>query len=183
MYRKCVTEVSARHQQQAEQALLTLMGRMAFEDITVTELCREAGLSRRVFYHLFNSKTGALYALLDHVILESAGWGTEIRDQSLRFFCYWKAHSALLDALQSNQLSGLLLERMIGCVLNEDFDIRYWLKEKGWRDEDVIVYHITGTMGLVYRWYYSGFRESPEEMAALLDKIITFPIAPENASK
>ena len=32
-------------------------------------------------------------------------------------------------------------------------------------------------MGLTFRWYYGGFRESPEEMAQLLEKIIVNPIA------
>ena len=30
---------------------------------------------------------------------------------------------------------------------------------------------------LVFRWYYSGFRDTPEEMAALLKKILTNPLA------
>lgn len=184
MYRKCVTEVSARHQKQVEQALLELMGKMPYEDITVTALCQAAGVSRRIFYHLFPSKMDALHALLDHTLLDTGHHYTDAPDPILGFFLYWKDHRNLLDALRDNQLSGLLLERMIANVLNEDYDLRYWVRANGWeKDRDIIIFHISGVMGLVYRWYYSDFRESPEEMAALLDQIVTTPLAKHNPLK
>ena len=178
MYRKCVTEISVRHQKQVEDALLALMEKIPYEDITVTELCRSAGVSRRVFYHLFSSKTGALHALIDHRLLAEESSFPHIEDHLLRFFLYWKENRALLDVLQANQLAGLLLERMITSVLSEDYDLRNWLKENGWEEEekDVIIFHLSGVMGLIYRWYYSGFQESPGEMASLMRKIITRPL-------
>ncbi len=178
MYRKCVTEVSARHQKQVEQALLELMGKMPYEDITVTALCQTAGISRRIFYHLFTGKTDALHALLDHTLLDAESYRPDIADPILRFFLYWKSCRSLLDALRDNRMSGLLLERMIENVLNEGYDLRHWVRANGWEKErDIIIFHVSGVMGLVYRWYYSDFRESPEEMAALLDQIVTTPLA------
>ena len=162
MYRKCVTEISVRHQSQVEDALLALMRKMPYEDITVTQLCQAAGVTRRVFYHLFNNKSDALHALLDHVILASVSHAPHIRDDILRFLLYWRDQQALLDALQENQLTGLLLERMISCILSEDYDVRHWLKTNGWEQQrDVLMFHLSGSMGLIYRWYFSGFRESP----------------------
>lgn len=180
MYRKCVTEISVRHQRQVEQALLDLMEKMPYEEITVTALCQTAGITRRVFYHLFPGKTDALWALIDHTILESESWEPDVRDPALRFFLYWKEQKPLLDALQANQMAGLLLERMIESVMKEDYDLRYWLKRNGWEQErDIIVFHLSGVIGLVYRWYFSDFQESPEEMAQLLKKIMTIPLAGE----
>ena len=98
---------------------------------------------------------------------------------ALRFFRFWKDHRNLLDALRESGLSSMLLERVITCVLNEDYDIRYWLRRNGWEDEkDIIVFNVSGVMALVFRWYYSDFQESPEEMAALLKKILSRPLAP-----
>lgn len=184
MYRKCVTEVSARHQKQVEESLLEMMQKTPYEDITVTQLCQAAGVSRRVFYHLFNSKQDALYAMLDHSILDSEFWRPEIPDPTQWFFLYWKAHRHLLDALRVNQMTGLLAERMMACILNESYDLRYWLRANGWNDEtDVMIFHLSGAMGLVFRWYYSDFRESPEEMALLLRRILTSPLIPQAAEK
>lgn len=178
MYRKCVTEASVQHQKQIEESLLQLMGKLPYDEITVTQLCQAAGVTRRVFYHLFSNKTGALYALIDHSILNIDSYRRDIPSDALRFFCYWKDQEALLDALSENGISGLLLERMIESVMNEDYDVRYWLKARGWENEtDILIFYLTGFMGLVHRWYYSGFRESPEEMAALMEKLLTRPLA------
>lgn len=183
MYRKCVTEVSVQHQKQVEDALLELMRKMPYEDITVTTLCRAAGLSRRVFYHLFANKSDALLALIDHRILASGNHDTVNGDEVLRFFRYWKEQQPLLDALQANRQTGLLLERMIENAIREEYDLRYWLKRNGWEKErDLIVFYFTGAMGLIYRWYYGGFRETPEEMAQLLNRILTVPLV-GNSSK
>lgn len=178
MYRKCVTEVSVQHQTQVTRTLLELMQKIPYEDISVTALCEASGISRRVFYHLFNNKTGALYALVDHTILGMESYRPDISRQALRPFLYWREQKKLLDALRDNQMNGLLLERMIENVMSEDFEVRYWLNARGWeKGTDIVVFCLTGFMGLTYRWYYGGFRESPEEMATLLEKLMTTPLA------
>lgn len=178
MYRKCVTEVSVRHQKQVEQSLLALMQKMTYEEISVTQLSAEAGISRRVFYHLFNSKADALYALIDHTLLDIESYRTELSNQPLRFFLYWREQKPLLDALGANAMTGLLLERMIESVLREDYDIRYLLKANGWEEEqEILVFNLSGIMGLVYSWYCSGYEKSPGEMAVLLERILTRPLA------
>lgn len=181
MYRKCTTERSALHQKQVEEALLELMLKMPYEDITVTLLCQSAGIARRVFYHLFSNKTGALHALIDHRILALEGCHRELSDDALRFFCYWKEQKALFDALWENNLVGLLLERMVIIVLDEDYDLQYWLRKNGWSQErDILIFQLSGIMGLTLSWYYSGYAQSPEEMAALVNRMMTHPLVTGN---
>ena len=92
-YRTCVTEKSAVQQKQITESLLLLMQSKPFSEITVTQLCQHANISRRTFYYLFSNLTGALYALIDR------------------------------KSLEKNGMSGLLLERMILRVLQEDHDV------------------------------------------------------------
>lgn len=174
MYRKCATETSVQHQRQVTEALLALMQKMPYEDITVTQLCQEAGITRRIFYHLFSNKTGALHALVDYKILDIGSHYRDTDRDTLRFFLYWKDQKRFLDALAENGLSGLLLERLVGSVLTEDQELLYWLQRRGWENysQEVIIYILSGLMGLVYSWYYSGFRKTPEEMAALVEQIL-----------
>ena len=173
MYRKCATEISVQHQHQVAESLLALMQKMPYEDITVTQLCQTAGVTRRVFYHLFSNKQGALHALVDHKILGVESYNLELRDESLRFLLYWKDQKGFLDALSENDLSGLLLERMINKVLEEDYDILYWLKRSGWADnsKEVLIFGLSGLVGLIYSWYYSDFQQKPEELAALVARL------------
>ncbi len=174
MYRKCATEISAQHQKQVTEALLELMQKMPYEDITVTQLCQTARVTRRVFYHLFSNKLGALHALVDHKILDIESYGREVSNDALRFFYYWKDQQAFLDALAENGVSGLLLERLINSVLTEDHELLYWLRKRGWNEysQEVIIFILSGLMGLVYSWYYGGYQKSPEEMAALLEQML-----------
>lgn len=174
MYRKCTTEISVLHQKQITESLLELMQKMPCEDITVTQLCQAAGVSRRIFYHLFSNKTGALHALVDHKILAIESYGRDIQNDALRFFCYWKEQKGLLDALRENGMSGLLLERMINSVLTEDHDVLYWLQRNGWSNNsrEIVIFGLSGLMGLVYSWYCNDFRQDPEEMAALVEQLL-----------
>lgn len=174
MYRKCATEISAQHQKQVTDSLLKLMERMPYESISVTQLCQAAGISRRVFYHLFSNKTGALHALIDHKILSIDRDDRDFSTDALRFFCYWKEQKKFLDALHDSGLSNLLLERMISNVLAEDYDILYWLRRKGWasNSKEVIIFTLCGIMGLVYSWYQDDFQKPPQEMAALMEQIV-----------
>ena len=173
MYRKCTTEISVRHQRQVEDALLGMMLTMPYADITVTALCEAAGITRRIFSHLFPSKTDALQGLIDHTILGIEGYRPDITDQVLRFCFYWRDQAPLLEALRRNNIAGLLLERLVINVLNEDYDVRYWLKDYDWdTGTDIIIFYLSGIMGLTYGWYHSGYRRSPEDMAHLLSQLV-----------
>ena len=170
MYRKCATEISARHQRLVTDSLFDLLRKMSYEDISVTQLCQAAGVTRRVFYHLFSNKTGALHALVDHKILAIEAYAPESENELLRFFRYWKEEKDFLDVLWENGLSGLLLERMISIVLKEDIDVHYRLRRHGLSGDsaEVIIYSVSGLLGLVYSWYAGGFEKTPEEMTRIV---------------
>ena len=175
MYRKCATEVSVLHQKQVADSLLKLMETTSWENVTVTQLCREAGVTRRVFYHLFSNKTGALHALIDQRIMAIESYRRDEPDDMLRFFLYWREQRPLLDALEKSGMTGLLLERMIGNVLSEDRDVLYWLRRNGWENnsKEVVIFILSGLMGLIYSWHFEGYRKTPEELAGIVEKMFS----------
>lgn len=177
MYRKCATEVSAENQKRVTGSLLELMLRMSYDDITVTQLCQTAGVTRRVFYHLFSNKTDALHALIDQRILGIESCYPDVPDEALRFVLYWRDQKSLLDALRRNNLSNLLLERMVKSILDEAFDVRYWVKAYDrTTGTDIIIFNLCGIMGLTYGWYYTGFQRPPEEVARRLSQLVQKPL-------
>lgn len=177
MYRKCVNERSVQKQRSLENAFLALLLKMPYGEISVTKICEEAGISRRIFYHLFSGKEGALQGLIDHRILDLESYRTDLSDQALRFFLYWQSQKDLLDALRQNQLWSIMLERMIGSALQEDYDVWRWLRADDPENRlDILVFDLSGIMGLVFRWHDSGFRKSPEQMAALITELTKKPL-------
>ena len=173
MYRKCATEVSVRNQHSVTAGLLELMQKIPYEDITVTQICQSAGVTRRIFYHLFSNKTDALHALIDQTILGAEGYRPDLPDETLRFCLYWREQKPLFDALHSSNLSNLLLERMITSVLDEAYDVRYWLKAYDPDTAtDIIIFNLCGIMGLTYGWYRSGYQKTPEEMARRINHLV-----------
>ena len=60
-------------------ALIGMMDRKAFDNITITELVKEAGVSRVSFYRNFESKKDVLEKYMDILINE---WGKDFEEQN-----------------------------------------------------------------------------------------------------
>ena len=63
MYTMCTTEKTAQQQQVFEQTFVKMMLECHYDEITISDLCRRAGLSRKIFYRLFEKKAEAVYSL------------------------------------------------------------------------------------------------------------------------
>jgi hypothetical protein len=63
---------------------------------------------------------------------------------------------------------------LIVSVLAEDYDVIYHLERNGWTgsSQEVIIFGLSGLMGLVYSWYHAGYNRPPEEMAALAEQLM-----------
>lgn len=176
MYKICHTEESSRRQRTLEQGLLSAMGRLPYEKIQLTELCRELNIPRKTFYRYFPTREDCLLALIDHTLSDCndsalKGWtGTEQLDEraQLRFFRYWKEQCPFLDAIRDNRLQGLLLERTTFIV-----DRMKERNASGSFARDQVEYFIAhGLMFTVLRWHHHGFPSSPEDMAKVFGQIL-----------
>ena len=179
MYKRCVTEQSARRQRELEAGLLSAMATHQFEDITISDLCDSMSIPRKSFYRYFSSKDGALFALIDHTISEFSG---EFFSKEMtatigtleRFFYFWKKHSDLLDALAKSNLSGILLQRSIMMVLEQDLLSKQLLPfEKKVAQEYATTFLISGLISLVVQWHGSDFKEDPHELATIAAHLMT----------
>lgn len=173
MYKLCVTEKSARNQVALEQAFLRLSLSRRYDDITITDICQEAGLSRKVYYRLFENKNDVLYALIDHTLGGLEAYEPDM--EPLHRFCrYWKEQRLLLDALDLTQCNALLLERAIRFVLNYNPssltdiypDLLSW-------NRTTQVFLIAGLFGAMLDWHARGFDLSVEEVSRSLEALLT----------
>ena len=186
MYKLCKTEQSAIRQRELELALAEMMNQQRYEEITVSEFCSHVGIPRKAFYRYFSSKDGALYALIDHTMLEYVGFRTpsDTRDlnnliQELEgFYQFWLNQKSILDALKFSGLIGVMLERAI-----ESIDQMMVQKKPRPGDTEFAQRHITrfaisGIMIMMVNWHNEGFLESPREMAELTARLVTKPLLP-----
>ena len=184
MYKLCKTEQSAARQRQLELGLQRLMLSRRYEDISISDLCDMLQIPRKSFYRYFSSKDGALFALLDHTMLEfyeqglrSSGGGTPLGDLE-HFFVFWHKRKELLDALARSGLSGLLVERATALAMKEKLVPRLML---AW-SEDVqkiaLSFSVCGLLSMVIQWHHTGFQISPEEMTRVAKAMLTRPLIP-----
>ena len=179
MYKYCTTEESVRRQLDLEQCLMGLMLTENYSQITISQICDRAGISRKSFYRYFSSKEGCLCALLDHAIFDGAarylpGHGDPNPPGILyeQFFRYWKEKAPLLDALARNGLSTRLVERMALYVMQEERDFSFLLIGTDNDAHERSLYYTGGIMTLVLDWHKTGYAKSVTKMALILSKLI-----------
>lgn len=178
MYKLCITEKSAKNQLLLEQAFLRLALQYNYDDITISDICREAGLSRKVYYRLFENKNDVLYALIDHALGGIEAYDPEMEPLH-RFFSYWKEQKPLLDALDRSQCNALLLDRVVRFVLNYNpsslTDVYPGLLS--W-DRDTQIFFIGGLFSMMLDWHARGYDSSVEGISQSLQTLLSAPLHP-----
>jgi len=179
MYKRCVTEQSARRQRELEAGLLTAMKTHQYEDITVSSLCDELNIPRKSFYRYFSSKEGALFALIDHTLMDFTGefFSTRITatvETLERYFIFWKRQAPLLDALRRSGLSGILVQRCIIRAVEEELVSQKLFRQKEKHAQLYVVnFLVSGLVSLVLQWHMNNFQETPHELALIAADIFT----------
>lgn len=178
MYKLCITEKSAKNQLVLEQAFLGLALQNNYDDITISDICREAGLSRKVYYRLFENKNDVLYALIDHTLGGIEAYEPDMEPLH-RFFSYWKGQKPLLDALERSQCNALLLDRVVRFVLtyNPSTLTDVYPGLLSW-DRDTQIFFIAGLFGMMLDWHVRGYDSSVEEISHSLKKLLSEPLHP-----
>ena len=186
MYKLCKSERSAARQRELEEGLLFAMEASRYEDISVSDLCRQMNIPRKSFYRYFESKDGALHALIDHTLMEFElfdqveKYETRTALHALeRFFLFWTHHDRLLNALRSSGLSGVLIQRGIAQALNEGTAFqRLSPLDSDYMKEQATTFAVCGLMSILVQWHATGCRHSPQEMAQLTAHLLTRPLFP-----
>ena len=173
MYKKCKTAQSARRQQYLIHTLIPLMQEHTFDEITVSSLCRQAGIPRKTFYPYFDTKEDILQAALDSIQDSYHRYtaprrppNATIEEDLTLFFSFWTEHSAVLSAVRFSRMSNTFVENRVEDAFRE---------RKG--DRLTACFAVTGLYGVLLEWAYGGFQETPEEMARHALRLFTIPLS------
>ncbi len=187
MYKLCKTESSAKRQRNLELALLNLMKNMHYDEITVSGICESIDVPRKAFYRYFESKDGALYALIDHTMMqfhENEGKYTERVRRSLegdieQLYIFFLEKRDFLDALERSGLSDILIQRAMKFSLSGTINLNKFLPDENeWMREQVLNFSVCGLMMSVLAWYRAGYKKSTREMARMACRMLSEPLFP-----
>lgn len=179
MYRQCTTEKSSIQQKKLEQCMLDALLQYEYDEISISGLCRDAGLSRKTFYRLFDNKRDVIFALVDQTFRDSQ---TYVPDPQVKpggmqhFFAYWKEQKRLLDALSKHSCTSFLMDRAAVFIMQENHELAHVLGADLENGREILLFNLSAIFSLVISWYASGYKKSVDEMAALLMELMTTPM-------
>lgn len=184
MAKQVITDRAIRRQAELEESLLSLLRIRDYAQITVTDICRQANIPRRTFYHYFNSKDEILDSVIEKLML-SCNLNTMFdfesgvaaaKDSYLRFFLFWTEHRDFLELLLKHGLEG----RLILFTSQWLHDGNVFLPFPRHMNPDLMglgrSVASSGFFALLFHWCRTGFRETPEEMAEYVTWFMTHPL-------
>jgi len=152
------------------QALLLLMEKKDYKDISITEICERAGVTRMSFYRNFKSKEDILKKWLTSVtdgFLADSGISYKndsISDYFIKLFTHLDHYRAICMSLYKADLM---------YMVKEQFD-RVFLDIHRDEYDDYKSYFLAGGIYNVFLlWLMNGCRESPEQLADRMENMLS----------
>lgn len=151
------------------EAFLYLLKKKEYKDISITEICKKAGVTRMSFYRNFESKEDIMRKkvreVTDSFLEKSAISYREdtIREYFIKLFTHMERQKELCTALYQADLI---------YIVKDEFD-RVFLESHKREYNDYKSFFLSGGIFNVFLfWFVNGCRESPEEMAKRLEGIL-----------
>ncbi len=178
------TKAAYRRQQQIEDCLYENLLRQPYQSISVADLCRQVGISRKAFYNHYHDKESCLCAIIDQVLRDAMLHLTQAmpdnssaQDVACIYLDFWKTQKGLFDILIHNDLLHLLFLRNMEYVLREDTSTLLLLNTAELpADADILASYMSCLLTLVLQWYFRNFDTSTGEMAKKLLRIVYEPL-------
>lgn len=157
------------------EALLRLMEERELDDISVTDICKEAGFSRMAYYRNFQSKRDILrqylYFLADEFRAEALGKYPNHSSRSYEIILfgltYFQGIRVLAERLINANLTSILQDGM-----NYYFETYLAGSESG-LERHYAMYYYSGALVNIYTlWIARGLSEPPEYVANVIYDIV-----------
>ena len=157
------------------EALLKLLERKHINDVSVTELCKCAGINRTTFYKHYATPNDVLAEYIEvhvgHLLeLQNPKYcksTLQILEESCQYIC---DHADIFRLFGRNRIDEELFRRVF-MMLIERSDLREIINASSCDESDmklVISYLASGYYFLIRRWIMDSLSKTPKEIAALL---------------
>lgn len=173
-----------------DEAFLEILETKDITFITVTELCKKAGVNRSTFYLHYENLSDVLSECVENMMTRLRAYYPDITWESLKaegqdrlvtdelilpYLRFLKDHQRLFQSVIRNSSKLSLPEyytklfKDIFSPAMDNFQIQDWKRKY------VSAFHIEGMVAIVKEWIEGGCEESPEEMSSLIISCVTDP--------
>ncbi|MBQ2928502.1 MAG: TetR/AcrR family transcriptional regulator [Oscillospiraceae bacterium] len=178
------TAAAYRRRRQIEDCLYENMQHVPYQSISVADICRQVGISRKAYYNYYHDKDACLYAVVDRVIRDCTLHCTtntpddaSMLESSVILLEYWKQQKPFFDMILRNNLFYVLIERFANYVQQENRTILRLLDTPELSsDGDILACYVSCQLTLVLQWYLRGFDTPAEEMAQKYLRLFHSPL-------
>ena len=175
-----------------DKALLSLLEKKSFEYITISEICKEAGVNRSTFYLHYENTRELLNETVRYVLENFAAYfsvdeksiGNKFRDCDLQelvfinkrylypYLSYIRDHQRLFTAAMSQPVAfqfESVFQSLFDRILNPILD-RFQYPVSGRRY--VVMFYLNGITAIVLEWVRDSCRKSIDEIMLILQQCI-----------
>ena len=183
------TATAQRRQRQIEDCLFENLLHTPWQSISVADICRQVGISRKAYYNYYKDKEDCLCAYIDRLLRDSMLHVTQTipenataLDAAVVMLNFWKEQRNFLEALVKNNLTYFMMVRNIAYALEEDQSLLRQLSTSDVpTDVDIVSSYTAIQLSLVFSWLSRGFDTPTEEMAKKLLRLLFQPMIPQTA--
>ena len=178
------TPTAQRRQIQIEDCLYENLLHTPWQSISVADICRQVGISRKAYYNYYKDKEACFCAYIDRLIRDALLHTSQNLpdnakplDAAVILLNYWKDQKAFFDVLVKNNLIYFMTSRTVNYVLTEDRTIMDRLStEEIPTDSDILSCYASIQTTLILLWHNRGFDTPTEEMARKFLRIMYEPL-------
>lgn len=155
-------------------AVFALLEEKEYDDITITEIIKRAGVSRMGFYRNYDCKDGVLE---DFILTAFQNTVTKIEaERPLNF----KTHDIIVTTLENFKLYAaqikLLLDKRLDLLILNCYKKAFFKLYPDGRKSEVRYFYneifIAGLFALECAWVRGGMKQSPDRLARLYSRIL-----------
>lgn len=174
MVEKRVDKRVRRTKRLIREALIALMTTKPVEKVTTTELCAEADINRNTFYAHYSSPEDVLAEIEEQLIEDITALVARGYGEGNMTLAVCRSISENQDLARSIWHGCPRLVRRAVELYCEKSLVLWNAEGLSDFDESSLFLHFAaqGTLGLVEVWLDGGCRQTPEELAALIDRFV-----------
>lgn len=165
-------------------ALMSLMEKKRFEDISITEVTQKAGVSRMAFYRNYSIMEDILMDHLNNIFREYSNLlnHKEISNYEITrlFFYYFRQHQKFIENLLRSKLTHLILEKSIEFLNILSNAITCTMDCSPEFKKYNIAFLSGGFFNVLMIWCKNGMIETDEKMAEMVYERLSNHIAEIN---